>query len=145
LRGREGLAHFSGKFGDDKIVRAAQQGSEFGGRYDGWRFDSNPTGAGEIRSWNDARFLGVLRELFWSDFKRQPEVGRFQCGDGKHFAAHFKNKIIAPLDVLGGCGKCEAKPAKVVYVHVCFHCRSADAKRTVQIVYPGKKTRESIS
>ncbi len=29
-------------------------------------------------------------------------------------------------------------------IHVCFHCRSADAKRPVQIVDPGKKTKESL-
>jgi len=103
-----GFPYSSRQFGQNQIIRIAQQQLGFGVVHRLVRFQGDPGSSGQIGRGNDTRALGKLREIFRRNLKAEHRLGGFQRGNGKHLAGNFKQQIIAPLKLLGGFGKRQA-------------------------------------
>ncbi len=107
--GGEALARFPGEFGEDKVVREAEERGEFLRREGVSVFERDPFCAREVGSGDDAGALGEIGEGFVGGFEGEENGSGFERSNSKHFAADFENEIVTPLDLLGGVGKTEAE------------------------------------
>jgi len=111
------VARFARELGNDQVIGGAKQGRHFRGGKGVAGFEGDPLGAREIRSGNDAGTLREFREVFRRHFEGEPHASGFQRRDGEHSAGNLEEKVVTPLDLLGGRWKGETELAELIDVH----------------------------
>ena len=112
-----GFAGSFSKFGEDMVIRLAQQLCEFLVRQGVFRFQCDPFCASQIRRGDDAGAFRQFREIFRRAFEREPDRCRLQHGHGKNLFSHSKGQIVTPRNFFRGARKRETELAHLIDGH----------------------------
>jgi hypothetical protein len=133
---REPLAHFLWQLRQRQFIRSTQQPCQFLPRQRVSSLQRHPLRPGQVRRRNDVLPLDQLRKILGRCFEREADRRRLERRHRKHFSAHFKHQIVAPLDLLRGSWKRQAQLAQPFRVHRPSLCQKRAWPQSIRTRMP---------